>query len=116
MEENKKFGRSGELAKHLRKNKGKWTKPMANKKSRAKVKLDVKKTHIKNNTTGMTSKDKSPSLTKEPKDSFQKKLAYLKRNKLLIHKQMEMDASDPKTSEYYNNPNNTFEEADVDII
>ncbi len=43
MEENKKFGRSTVLAKHLKKKKGKWTKSMANKKSRSKVKLDTAK-------------------------------------------------------------------------
>jgi len=42
MEENKKFGRSKARATHLRRTKGNWTKSMANKKSRLKVKLDVK--------------------------------------------------------------------------
>jgi len=41
METYKKYGRSS-LAKHLRKKKGKWTKSMANGKSRAKAKLDLK--------------------------------------------------------------------------
>jgi len=41
MEEYKKHGRSA-FAKHLRRKKGKWTKTMANGKSRSKSKLDVK--------------------------------------------------------------------------
>jgi hypothetical protein len=42
MEIYKKYGRSA-FAKHLRRIKGKWTKTMANGKSRSKSKLDVKK-------------------------------------------------------------------------
>lgn len=42
MEEYKKYGRSA-FAKHLRRKKGKWTKTMANGKSRSKSKLDIKK-------------------------------------------------------------------------
>jgi hypothetical protein len=41
MEIYKKYGRSA-FAKHLRKTKGKWTKAMANGKSRSKSKLDLK--------------------------------------------------------------------------
>ena len=41
MEEYKKYGRSA-FAKHLRRKKGKWTKTMANGKSRSKSKLDIK--------------------------------------------------------------------------
>jgi hypothetical protein len=42
MENYKKIGKSSH-AKHLRKKKGKWTKTMANGKSRSKSKLDLKK-------------------------------------------------------------------------
>jgi hypothetical protein len=42
MEVSKKFGKSSH-AKHLRRKKGKWTKTMANGKSRSKSKLDIKK-------------------------------------------------------------------------
>lgn len=45
MEYFKKAGRSA-FAKHLRKKKGKWTKSMANGKSRSKSKLDLKKTTL----------------------------------------------------------------------
>ena len=42
MEPYKKYGRSA-FAKHLRRSKGKWTKTMANGKSRSKSRLDIKK-------------------------------------------------------------------------
>lgn len=42
MENYKKIGKSS-FAKHLRRSKGKWTKTMANGKSRSMSKLDIKK-------------------------------------------------------------------------
>lgn len=41
MEQSKKFGKSS-FAKHLRNKKGKWTKQMANSKSRLNYKRDLK--------------------------------------------------------------------------
>lgn len=40
MEQSKRFGKSS-FAKHLRKKKGKWTKAMANSKSRLKTKREL---------------------------------------------------------------------------
>jgi antitoxin component of MazEF toxin-antitoxin module len=52
----------------------------------------------------------------EVKTSFQKKMELARKNKATIYKQMEQEASDPKTIAFYNNPDNTFENVDTDII
>lgn len=51
----------------------------------------------------------------EVKTSFQKKMEYLRKNKTSIYKQMQKEANNPKAIAYYNNPNNTFEDIDLDI-
>ncbi|HEY5824222.1 MAG TPA: hypothetical protein VIT44_07655 [Cyclobacteriaceae bacterium] len=51
-----------------------------------------------------------------PKSSFQKAVMELRKNKLSIYKQMELQASDPETIKYYSNPQNNFSEIDLDIL
>jgi hypothetical protein len=55
MENYKKIGKSSQ-AKHLRKKKGKWTKLMANGKSRSKSKLDIRKSEQDKSSTEDTRK------------------------------------------------------------
>lgn len=52
----------------------------------------------------------------ESKTSFQKKMELARKNKRAIYKKMEQEANDPKTISFYNNPNNTFENTDLDIV
>lgn len=52
----------------------------------------------------------------ETKTSFQKKMEFARKHKAAIYKQMEQEASNPETIAFYNNPNNTFEDVDPDII
>jgi antitoxin component of MazEF toxin-antitoxin module len=52
----------------------------------------------------------------EAKTSFQRKMDQARRNKSAIYKKMELEASDPKTIAFYSNPDNTFEDVDLDIV
>ena len=52
----------------------------------------------------------------EIKASFQKKMELARKNKASMYKQMEQEANNPKTIAFYSNPNNTFEDVDLDII
>ena len=52
----------------------------------------------------------------ETKTSFQKKMELARKNKVAIYKQMENDEKNPETIAFYSNPNNTFEDVDLDII
>lgn len=52
----------------------------------------------------------------ETKTSFQKKLDFARKNKVAIYKKMEQEASDPNTIAFYDNPNNSFDDVDLDII
>ena len=52
----------------------------------------------------------------EVKTSFQRKMELARKNKAALYKQMEKEANDLKTIAYYNNPDNTFEDVDTDII
>ena len=52
----------------------------------------------------------------EAKTSFQRKMELARKNKAMIYKQMEQEAIDPRTIAFYNNPANTFENVNIDII
>jgi antitoxin component of MazEF toxin-antitoxin module len=52
----------------------------------------------------------------ETKTSFQRKMELARKNKKAIYKKMEREANDLKTVAFYANPNNTFEDIDLDIV
>ena len=52
----------------------------------------------------------------ETKTSFQKKMELAHKNKAAKYKRMEQEANNPETIAFYNNPNNAFEDVDLDII
>jgi antitoxin component of MazEF toxin-antitoxin module len=52
----------------------------------------------------------------ETKTSFQRKIDLARKNKGAIYKKMEQEANDPKTIAFYDNPSNTFENIDLDIV
>ena len=52
----------------------------------------------------------------ETKTSFQRKMELARKNKAAIYKQMEKEAGNPKMLAFYNDPNTTFEEVDIDIM
>ena len=49
-------------------------------------------------------------------DSFQKKVKKLIRNRSLICRRMNAQASHPDTIKYYADPENNFSEVDVDMV
>ncbi len=52
----------------------------------------------------------------EKTTSFQKKMDRARKNKSAIYKQMEREANESHTIAFYNNPANTTEDIDLDII
>jgi len=52
----------------------------------------------------------------DAKTSFQRKMDQARRNKSAIYRKMELEANDPKTIAFYNDPSNTFEDVDLDIV
>ena len=52
----------------------------------------------------------------ETQTSFQRKMEIARKNKKAIYRQMEKEAGNSNTLVFYNDPNNTFEEVDIDIL